>query len=237
MPRAEAHPDTLPPERNARMKRLSIAIALLLLPTSALAAGANDPKQEQVRLTAADNTLARRTTLRLGDLAAAWKVERSTGADDERTVCSGFDPDFSAFTITGKAQSSFSHAGGGWISSAVEVYASHEDAVGDFRVGSQAAAAKCMASTFAAGLASGAGSSVKTRITSSGMVAGPRVGERSVVFRIVGDVSGPAGHVPVYFDVLAVQRGRSIVAVVFMGVKKRLTGQQIVARALAARMR
>src|SRR2546430_7812238 len=123
------------------MSRLSIALALLLL-TAAAAQAAADPHAERVRLTPADTALARRTVLQRGDVVADWKAMSIPRIPGGRLPCPDFNPDFSAFTVTGKAATAFSHPTGGSIISTIEVYASRADAVGDFQVGAQPGVAK-----------------------------------------------------------------------------------------------
>jgi hypothetical protein len=220
------------------MRRHGIAIVLLLsLVTSSVAWAGTDPRAERVRLTAADTALAKRTILRRTDLAAGWRAVPSSSDDSSRMSCPGYDPDFSAFTITGKATSTFGHPAGGSIVSGIEVYASRADAVGDFRVGAQPGATKCMRTTFEQALASTAGSGVNVTITSSRTVPAPHVGERSMAVRIVGDVSAGGQHVPLYMDVIAFQRGRSIATLAYAGANRRIAGQATLARVVDARMR
>jgi hypothetical protein len=97
-----------------------VLVAALFAFGTGAALAVTDPHDEQERLRPADMALARRTTLKATDLASGWK-RMPAPSDDDDSKCPGFDPDFSAFTITGKAQSIFARQGGGVVVSVVEV--------------------------------------------------------------------------------------------------------------------
>ena len=210
---------------------LVLAAAVFAL-GSAAALAATDPHKEQERLRAADMTLARRATIKSTDLLSGWKRMPVGGGDSK---CPGFDPDFSAFTITGKASSLFVELGGGAVLSAVEVYKTRAQAVGDFRTGAKPAVAKCIRHSFETDIARGAGGTAKT--ISSRMVPAPRVGERSALYRLVGTLTLQGRTIRVYIDVLAFQRGRSITTLLSSGFGGRIRGQTTLARVIASRMR
>lgn len=210
-----------------------VLVAAVFAFGTAAALAATDPHDEQERLRPADMALARRTTLKATDLASGWK-RMPVPSEDDDSKCPGFDPDFSAFTITGKARSVFARQAGAAIS-AVEVYATRAQAIGDFRTGAKPAVAKCIRHAFETDVARGAGGTARTM--SSRMVAAPRVGERSVLYRLVGTLTVQGRTVRVYMDVLAFQRGRSITALFSSGFGGPIRGQTAVARLIAARMR
>jgi hypothetical protein len=215
-----------------RSAGLVLAAAVFVLGTAAVLA-ATDPHKERERLRPADMTLARRTTIKATDLVSGW-TRMPVGSDDD-SKCPGFDPDFSAFTITGKAWSLFAQLGGGAVLSAVEVYQTRTQAIGDFRTGAKPAFAKCLRHAFETDMARGAGGTAKTKW--SRMVPAPRVGERSALYRLVGTLTLQGTTIRVYTDVLAFQRGRSITTLLSSGLGGRILGQTSLARALAARMR
>jgi hypothetical protein len=177
--------------------------------------------------------LARRTTIKAADLAFGWK-RMPVGSDDD-SKCPGFDPDFSAFTITGKASSLFARQGGGAVLSAVEVYRTRAQAIGDFRTGAKPGVAKCLRRAFETEVARGAGGTART--ISSRMVPAPRVGERSALYRLVGRLTIQGRTIRIYMNVLAFQRGRSITALLSSGFGGPIRGQTALARVIAARMR
>jgi hypothetical protein len=215
-----------------RLSGLALVAAVFALGTAA-AIAATDPHDEQERLRPADMALAKRTTLKATDLASGWK-RMPVGSEDD-SKCPGFDPDFSAFTITGKAESMFIRRGSGVVLSAVEVYKTRAQAVGDFRTGAKPALAKCIRYAFETAFARSAGGTARTM--SSRMVTAPRVGERSVLYRLVGALTVQGQTIRVYMDVLAFQRGRSITVLLSTGLGGPIRGQTAVARLLAARMR
>jgi len=215
-----------------RPSGLVVAAAVVALGTAA-AVAATDPHSEREQLRPADMTLARRTTIKSTDLLSGWKRMPVGSGDDSK--CPGFDPDFSAFTITGKASSLFVELGGGAVLSAVEVYKTRAQSVGDFRTGAKPALAKCIRHTFETDVARGAGGTAKT--ISSRMVPAPRVGERSALYRLVGTLTVQGRTIRVYMDVLAFQRGRSITVLLSSGFGGRLRGQTALARVIASRMR
>jgi hypothetical protein len=204
-----------------------------ILLAGASAASARDPRDEKERLRPADMRLAARATLTRADLAGGWKRQPDT-PDDNESRCPG-QPDFSAFTITGKAESQFAHPRGGYIASIVEVYATKAQAIGDFRLGARPAFARCLAHAFEGDFANGAGG--RTRTISSRMVPAPRVGEQSAVYRLVGTLTVRRTTVRVYFDVHAFRRGRSIAVAMFMQLGSRVADQTMLARRVASRMR
>jgi hypothetical protein len=215
-----------------RSSGLVLAAAVFVLGTAAPLAAA-DPHRERERLRPADMTLARRTTVKATDLVSGWKRMPVRSNDDSK--CSGFDPDFSAFTITGKASSLFARQGDGAVLSAVEVYETRAQAMGDFRTGAKPAFAKCIRHAFETDVARGAGGSARTM--SSHMVPAPRVGERSALYRLVGTLTVQGRTIRVFMDVLAFQGGRSITVLLSSGFGGPLRGQTALARLMAARMR
>jgi hypothetical protein len=215
-----------------RPSRLVLAAAVLAFGT-ATALAATDPHDEQVRLVSADTALARRTTLKTTDLASGWKRVPVPSQEDEGK-CPGFDPDFSAFTITGKARSLFARQGGA-VLSVVEVYKSRTQAVGDFRTGAKPALARCLRHAFETDFARETGGRVRT--ISSRMAPAPRVGERTALYRLVGTLTAQGRTIRIYMDFLAFQRGRSITVLFSSGFGARLRGQTTLARRIATRMR
>lgn len=223
-----------PPVERVLVRRSALILAAAVFALcSAAALAATDPHNEREQLRPADMTLARSATIKATDLVSGWK-RMPVGSNDD-SKCPVFDPDFSAFTITGKASSLFVQLGGGAVLSAVEVYKTRSQAIGDFRAGAKPAFAKCLRYAFERDVARGAGGTAKTKW--SRMVPAPRVGERSALYRLVGTLSVRGQTIRVYMDVLAFQRGRSITALISSGFGGRLSGQTTLARVIAARMR
>ena len=217
------------------VRRLTALVALVAAATAVSAALGANPRAEKERLNTADMALARRAALSLDDLDPAWR-RIAIPATDETFTCPGFNPDFSAFTITGKARSAFSRGTAGSILSAVDVLATRSQAVADFRLGTKPALARCLRYATEQGFAN-AGPGVSARVVSSSVVPAPRVGERRVGVRLVARFAAGGRTLPLYVDVLVVQRGRSIAVLMFTGLAERISGQTALARAVAARLR
>lgn len=218
------------------VRRSGLLLAAVLFTVGTVGAlAATDPHDERERLRPADMALARKATLKATDLAAGWTRMPTSPDEDDDSKCPGFDPDFSAFTITGKAESMFGRRGVGVVLSAVEVYATRAQAIGDFRTGAKPGLAKCLRHGFETAFARSAGG--RARTISSRMVRAPRVGERSAFYRLVGTLTAQGRTIRVHMDVLAFQRGRSITVLFSTGLGGPIYGQTAAARALAARMR
>ena len=218
------------------MRRFAVAAALCALSLIvATAASGRDPRLEKVQLRAADVALAKRITLKQGDVGAAWRSVRIPSSSGERLVCPGFNPDFSRFTITGKASSGFTRTNGASIASSVEVYESQADAIGDFQVGAKPIVANCLKRSLERELDVGA--LVEVSVPFARVVAAPRVGDRRIGYRIVARLEAATTQLDVYLDVVVVQRGRSIAVLFFTGPKQPLPGQAQIVSSVATRMR
>ena len=221
------------------MKRLAVSVLAAGLALAVAVAGvfaATDPRAEKERLNRADTALAKRANLKESDLDPAWSRIAVPAEDDESFTCPGFDPDFSAFTITGKATSAFVRGTAGSILSAIEVYATERQAIGDFRTGARPPLARCLRSATEEGFKR-AGGGVAGRVISSKVVAAPRVGDRRFAVRLEAEVTAGGRVLPLVVDVVVIQRGRSIAALMFSGFAERISGQAAIARTISARMR
>jgi hypothetical protein len=69
------------------------------------------------------------------------------------------------------------------------------------------------------------------------MVPAPKLGELSAAYAITASLSGNGVSIPVFVDVIAVQRGRSIAALVFTGLGSRLPSRQYFAARVSGRLR
>ena len=128
------------------MRPRAAAAGFIVVALAALVGSAQgrDPRRERLQLNAADGALAREITVRRGDLGTGWRSARTSPDDSGAPGCQGFRPDFSAFTITGRANSAFTRRDGASIQSQVEVYKSRADAAGDFRAGAKPGLARCL---------------------------------------------------------------------------------------------
>jgi hypothetical protein len=218
---------------------MRIVAALLALVTvlAAYAAAAVNPRAEKVRLRPADVSLAKRAVLRQDDLGPDWSrvaTQRDTGS---QFACTTFEPDFSSFTVTGQASASFrSSPPGAQIDSTVAVFRTKAQAVGDFRLGAKPQLARCLADELRRAFRRYP-DDVEGKLLSSKMIPAPKLGERSAAYAITARLSGNSNSLPVFVDVIAVQQGRSIAAVVFTGVGSRLPSRQYYAASVSNRLR
>jgi hypothetical protein len=214
------------------VKRLvPLTLALLVLPSAALATAASHDEPE--RLNRADMTLAKRATIHKGDLAPAWRLTPSAPETGDR--CPSFDPDLSAFVVTGKATTTFTHSAGAQIVSHVAVFRTVGQAADDFKASAKPALLGCLRSAVLQGLRA---AHMRARITLSRMSTTPRVGAQSVSYRVIAIVS-PTNGVPrfkMYTDFLAFRQGRSQAALLFMAPFAPIRGQAVLARTIARRL-
>jgi hypothetical protein len=215
------------------MRRV-VLIPLVLLSLLVVAtAAARDPRLEQVRLNPADNALAKRIALTPRDVGVGWRSTTVPDSDDQLN-CPGWSPNLSRFTITGKATRAYSQPTGASIVSAVEVYESKADAAGDFKAAATPAVARCLKLALEREFGNGA---VPVRVRSAKVVPAPRVGDRRIAYRVIASLNAGGVVLNVYFDVIVVQKGRSIVALFFTAPMKPLARQSRLAAMVASRMR
>jgi len=214
------------------VRRLAPAAVCLLALAFVAAASARDPRAEQLKLNARDNRAARAALITAADLQPGW--QRATSSSEESVPsCPGYRPDFSRFTITGKAASEYKTSAGGVLESHVEVYKSHADATGDYRLGAKPQVASCLASTISKQPTGDPTVHIKT--ISAKQVAAPDIGERSAHYKIVLRLTGPSGSVPVYVDAIVFQKGRTLALLLTMGVSQPITDGNTLARRMFAR--
>jgi hypothetical protein len=221
------------------VKRLGLSLVVacsLVLATAALAA---DPRAAKEKLTAADNALAKRAVIARSWLDPGWTQTTSAGDTSEAYTCSGHNPDLSAFTITGKAQSAFKHRTAAEVHSEIAVFKARAQAVADFRLGVRPGVARCLRAALLREYRKFRDPKLYLTISARKTVP-PRIGEQSGGFRLVlalKRVSHPAATaLTVYMDVLVVQKGRSVALVTFSALEKPFPGQAPLAGEMAARM-
>jgi hypothetical protein len=214
------------------VRRLALAAVVLLALAFAVAASARNPRAEKLRLNARDNRAARASLITLDDLSPTWQSAPSSG-DDTVPSCPGYRPDFSKYTITGKAESDFREPSGAVIASSAEIYASHAQATGDYRLGAKPQVASCLAATLEKQPTGDPTVHVKT--VSAKEVASPGIGERSARYKIVLRYTGPGGSVRAYIDAVVFQKGRTLGLLLAMGVKQPITDGVMLARRMYAR--
>jgi hypothetical protein len=215
------------------VKRLLPFLLLLALAAPAAAGGPRDEKQ---RLTKADNAKARHALIGSTDLPAGWTRGPVPSDSSSAERCPGYNPDFSAFTITGKAGSSFQNArAGAELTTQVQVFPTTAQARGDFIRGAQPGFLKCLArdlrrSLRAQGL-SGAG------VTMHPLSRVPGVGERALRFRVSVRLPVAGRSLTFATDFVALQAGRGIAFVGVAALGRPPLDEVALARRVAARLK
>jgi hypothetical protein len=214
------------------MRKLACLAAVLAVAVPvASAARGRDPHAERLRLTRADTAAAARTDLRRADLGSGWIALRPAPFDASEDPCPSFDPDFSGFTITGRAHSRFQHPTGAAIESEVDVFRSASDARQDFEAGAKPALVRCMRTMFERNPPAGA------RFVSGRTAAAPGLGDRSALYRFRFELTALGRRIPLAADFLVFQRGRTIATLFAANLRRPLPGELALARAMATRAR
>jgi hypothetical protein len=218
------------------VRTIAATLTLLAVVTTTAAVAAN-PRSETVRLRPADVALAKRAVLRQADVGPDWVRVATARKTDSQFACSSFRPDFSSFTVTGQASATFrSSPPGAQMDSTVAVFQTRAQAAGDFRRGAKPQLAACLADQVRRAFRSYP-KGVRGRLLSSKMVKAPAVGELSAAYAIAAELTGNGNSIPVFVDVIAMQQGRSIAALVFTGVGSRLPSKRYYAASVSDRLR
>jgi hypothetical protein len=208
-----------------------VLIVLVLLGVLAPAASARDPRLERLQLKPADTALAHRIAVKAADLGSGWEAGVS---QSEQIVpsCPGYRPDFSRFTLTGRALTSFeSRAAQATVSANVEVYASRRDALGEWRLSVTPSAVRCFAELVRqiVGIAG-------LTVASARVEPAPDLAEASARFEIVLKARQKSGALQIYIDGLFLRQGRAIAGLYTTALTKPVPGLERLARRVAARM-
>ena len=217
------------------MKRLvALTLALFVLPTVALAAGGSHDETE--RLNRADMALAKRAAVRKSDLVTGWRLVRA-GRPEKSDLPCAFDPDLSAFVLTGLYETRFSHSSAGaQLVSGLGVFRNVRDAAADFRASAKPGFLRCLRGAMVAGARQ---AHLRARVTTSRMSTTPRIGAQSVSYRVVAVVAATerTPQFRMYMDMLAFRQGRSQAVLLSSAPMAPLQGQLALARSVARRMR
>jgi hypothetical protein len=212
--------------------RLVIAFLIAAVITSAAAAAGSPEKRA---ITAADQAWAKRINLSLRDVPTDFVQGQQQPSGTGTLTCASFAPNLSAFTITGQASShSFSRPDGTSLFSAAEVFRTSADERGDWQRSARREALPCVAHMLERLSRNG----VRLKVTSSALRPAPRLGDRSISFRIAATISANGSSVKAWFDILAVSRGRAdatLAVVTFWAPPESALEQPLLAR-LASRL-
>ena len=214
------------------MRRLALVAVTLLALAFVAAASARDPRAEKLQLNARDNRAARATLITASDLQPDWQ-QTTVSSGDSVPSCPGYRPDFSTFTITGKADAEYKTSQGDALTSHVEVYKTHADATNDYRLGAKPQVASCLASTIEKQPTGDPTVHVKT--VSAKQAADPHIGEHSARYKLVMKISGPSASVPLYIDAIVFQKGRTLALLMTTGIQQPITDGPTLARRMYSR--
>jgi hypothetical protein len=212
-----------------RQALLTAAAAVVVLVPVAGAAG-GEPRHEPTK---ADQARARAASLRLSDFAPGWTAARSAGSDSQPR-CSNYDPDQSDLVETGKYDSpDFTRtADTSFVSVSTGVFETAAMAKRGYSRVAVPRLPQCFGELFAKGVTKPS----TAKVASSGPLAFPPAGDRTNAYRLVASVQAPSITVPVIADIVLFNKGRTDVAMIFVGVGKALPAsfeQAAVARVLS----
>ncbi len=212
-----------------RQALLTAGIAAVLVPAAWAAAG--DP---QHAFTKADQARARAASLRLSDFAPGWKASPSAGTSGAQPRCSSYHPDQSDLVETGKYDSpDFTRtADNSFVSVSTGVFRTAAMAKRGYGRVAVRQLPVCFGELFAKGVTKPSAA----KIVSAGPVAFPKAGDRTNAYRLVASVKTPTATLPVTADIVLFNKGRTDVAMIFLGIVRPLPAsleQTAVARVLA----
>lgn len=216
------------------MRTLLVTLAVLALAGSAVAADG----QPRRALTKQDQARALSIVLKRGDLGQGFVEEKRT--DDDRIPkgarCGALDE--SDLTVSGDADSPDFHLQNGsafvTVGSTAQVYRTLREANTSWNRGTAAQVATCLADIVL--LSAPAGRNVK--LVSTTKRAFPEVTQKSTAYRIVVSFAVGGQRVPVYVDVVILQRGRIQSGLLFssIGAPVGKAEQVALARVIASRL-
>ena len=211
--------------------RLASLAAVLVFGLAFAASAAAGPRDEKKHLTRADTALARHALLRPSDVGLDWTAVNVPLSSSPR--CAGYNPDFSRFTMTGRASSGFMNGGGSAIASGVEVYPSRAQASGDWAEGVRPGFLSCFASKLVRQFAK---SGLAVSVASKRSSRSPQLGMRSLAWHIVFRLSVQGRSVHYYVDLYGFQVNRELGSVSFQSLGKPIARQAALARLVASRL-
>lgn len=166
---------------------------------------------------ATDQRWALEATIRAGDVPRAFKVTRGPALTNDAPLrCPSFNPDLSDVKLRAEAMSSLLQNAetGASVFSTTDIYASAHDERTAWKRTAQRGELRCIERALRASAGSG-----RLRITSSVATRTARIGERSISYRVTGDLTAGAVHIRTWFDVTTFARGRAEVSLMFVTVE------------------
>jgi len=213
---------------------LALAGVALVAAASAFAANPNEPKKVIIPAVQAK---AKAINVQLSDLPKSLGfVPKPSSPDTGTPRCSHYNPNQSDLTENGDAKSpEFTLAAGSSASSFISSSASIFKTAGQGRTAYarvvQPKLPQCLAQIFKQGAGSG------VTIISSKEIAFPKLAERSNAYRILATVKSGKQKIPVYLDVVVMNRAKVDVVIFFAGINNFFNGgfEQSIASRVAAR--
>jgi hypothetical protein len=181
------------------------AVILVVLAALVAAAGAaaRDPRQPQQRHTAADTKLAKSIALRKSDLPAGWKA---APVSKPAPPCS-VEPDESKLVQTAQVDPTFVWTDGvTTVGSEVDIFRTTAQARQDWRLSTLALMRACLLET----VRKAVGKQGTVKVASAKALAPPKLGERSLDYRVTFVLNGSAARALVA-EIVAVNVGRTSV--------------------------
>jgi hypothetical protein len=211
------------------LRRATIFLLAAVVAPVALAAN-GEPKHA---FTKADQARARAASLKLSDFAPGWTATRSSTSDSSPR-CSTYEPDQSDLVETGKYDSpNFTRtADNSFVSVSTGVFRTAAMAKKGYSRVAVPQLPACFGELFAKGIPK----PNSARVVSSAPLAFPNAGDRSNAYRLVAAVKTPSVTLPVAADIVLFNKGRTDVAIIFLGISKPLPAsleRQAVARVLS----
>jgi hypothetical protein len=203
------------------MRRLLVALGIVVavaVADVATAATAKDPKKD---IKPAVQAQARAINVKRADLLGGpWKSSPTSPNKGSTPKCSFYDPDQSDLTENGDADSpTFSLSDGSNLSSTVGIFVSAAQGVTAYKRVVQPDLPRCLAQLL---VKSGGG---KFALRSSGTLAFPHYGDRSAAYRVSLLFTSGKTKVPVIADIVAVNQGKTDVAVFFTATNRPFSSQ------------
>jgi hypothetical protein len=214
------------------VKGVAVALLALGLCASGALAATGEPQHE---FTKAGQARAVRASLQQSDLPPGWvgQPKDKQSANDADPRCSYYNPDQSDLTENGNAASpQFTLANGSFVSSSTSIFKTAAQGRTAYARVVQPKLPKCLAELFRKGA-----TPAKATILSALERSFPKLAERSNAYRIAAGVKTPAGSIPVYLDVVVMNRAKVDVVVFFAGIVQAFSDsfERSVASKVAAR--
>lgn len=199
------------------MRRVILALAVLLLAVPALALASHTEPKRQIN--AVDQRKATLILLKRADFAAGWAKVPNTPDSNEHMSCPDYNPNESDLTLTADAESSFRNADSlGSVFSTVNVYKTKAQALASWTRGVKPAAPACFAKVLKQTFEK---DGIRTTIVRRGWISfpklAPRTGAMQIVLRLTVTSGGETRTVPFTITLVGVGNGRGDASLMTMG--------------------